>query len=149
MTISNLNDKGNVGRIKSSLEEASFNYEGIPFESILAPEFAGVDLSNGQWQRLAIARGLFRPSELIVLDEPTAAIDPIEESKLYKQFKEIVADRCAVIVTHRLASTKFADRIILMDDGQIVEEGSHEDLMKKRGKYYSMWQAQAAWYRDK
>lgn len=149
VVISNLNDKDNIGRIKSSLEEASFNYERIPFESILAPEFAGVDLSGGQWQRLAIARGLFRPSEFIVLDEPTAAIDPIEESKLYQQFKEIVADRCAVIVTHRLASTKFADRIILMDSGQILEEGSHEELMEKRGKYYSMWQAQAAWYRDK
>lgn len=149
VTISNLNAKDNVRRIKSSLEEASFNYQGIPLETILAPEFAGIDLSGGQWQRLAIARGLFRPSEFIVLDEPTAAIDPIEESKLYQQFKEIVADRCAVIVTHRLASTKFADRIILMDAGQIVEEGSHEELMKKRGKYYSMWQAQAAWYDDK
>ncbi|WP_054252462.1 ABC transporter ATP-binding protein [Neofamilia massiliensis] len=149
VTISNLNAKDNVERIKSSLEEASFNYQGLPFETILAPEFAGVDLSGGQWQRLALARGLFRPSEFIILDEPTSAIDPIEESKLYQQFKEIVADRCAVIVTHRLASTKFADRIILMEAGQIVEEGSHEELMKKRGEYYSMWQAQAAWYDNK
>lgn len=149
VAISNLSDKDNISRVETSLEEASFNYQGLPLETILAPEFAGVDLSGGQWQRLALARGLFRPSELIALDEPTSAIDPIEESKLYKQFKEIVADRCAVIVTHRLASTKFADRIILMEAGQIVEEGSHEELMEKRGKYYSMWQAQAVWYDNK
>ena len=148
VSISNLCEKENIERIEYFLKEARFDYPSSMMETVLSPEFGGVDLSGGQWQRLAIARGLFRPNEFIVLDEPTAAIDPIEESNLYKQFKEIISDRCAVIVTHRLGSTKFASRIIVMDEGRIVEMGSHEQLMKKRGKYYSMWEAQSAWYCD-
>lgn len=94
---------------------------------------------------MAIARGLYRIHDFIVLDEPTAAIDPIEESRLYQQFVE---DRCAVIVTHRLGSTKFADRIIVMDNGRIVESGTHDELLAHRGKYAEMWKAQVAWYTD-
>lgn len=135
-------------KIQSALREAGFNNEYASLDTVLSPEFDGIDLSGGQWQRLAIARGLYRTNNFIVLDEPTAAIDPIEESRLYKQFKSIVEDRNAVIVTHRLSSTKFADRIIVMDNGSIVESGTHHELLARKGKYAEMWNAQAAWYKD-
>lgn len=135
-------------KIESTLREAGFHNLSASLDTVLSPEFGGIDLSGGQWQRLAIARGLYRIHDFIVLDEPTAAIDPIEESRLYQQFKSIVEDRCAVIVTHRLGSTKFADRIIVMDNGRIVESGTHDELLAHRGKYAEMWKAQAAWYTD-
>lgn len=134
--------------IENVLREAEFDNIVATLDTVLSPEFGGIDLSGGQWQRLAIARGLYRINDFIVLDEPTAAIDPIEESRLYKQFKNIVKGRCAVIVTHRLGSVKFADYIIVMDNGSIVESGTHDELLIHKGKYAEMWKAQAAWYTD-
>jgi len=118
--------------------------EGI--ETMLSREFDGIDLSGGQWQRVAIARGLYRPHDLIILDEPTAAIDPIEENRLYEKFMQIVADKTAVIITHRLASTRLADRIIVMDNGKIVEDGTHQSLLYQNGLYAKMFKAQEKWY---
>ena len=117
-------------------------------DTMLAREFNGIDLSGGEWQRISLARGLYRDCELIVLDEPTSAIDPIEESKLYHKFVDIAADKTAVIVTHRLGSTKIADRIIVLDDGRIDAIGSHEQLLEAGGRYAAMYQAQAKWYND-
>jgi ATP-binding cassette subfamily B protein len=134
------------------LQQAGFNYnkDDIKLDTLLSPEFGGVDLSGGQWQRLALARGLYRQNNFIVLDEPTAAIDPIEEDKLFAQFKEMIKGKSAIIVTHRLGSTKLADRIIVMDKGRINDMGEHEQLLSKSGKYAEMWNAQAEWYqRDK
>ncbi len=116
------------------------------FDTMLSREFNGVDLSGGQWQRVAIARGFYRAHDLIILDEPTAAIDPIEETKIYKKFAQISKDKTAFIVTHRLGSAKIADRIIVMDEGQIVETGTHDELIDRDGKYASMYESQAKWY---
>ncbi|NMM55478.1 ABC transporter ATP-binding protein [Paenibacillus aquistagni] len=115
-------------------------------QTMLSREFGGTDLSGGQWQRLAIARGLFRKHDLIILDEPTAAIDPIEESNIFRTFRDVSENKTAVIVTHRLGSAKIADRIIVLDDGQIIEEGTHEALMRLNGKYAYMFNEQAKWY---
>lgn len=115
-------------------------------DTMLSREFDGVDLSGGQWQRIAIARGLYRSSDMIVFDEPTAAIDPIEESAIYRKFVEIAKDKTAVIITHRLGSAKIAERIFVIQDGEIVETGSHEELMSKGGVYSNMFEAQAKWY---
>jgi ATP-binding cassette subfamily B protein len=82
-----------------------------------------------------------------VLDEPTAAIDPIEESNIFRLFKESAQDKTAILVTHRLGSTKIADRILLMEEGQICELGTHEQLMAKGGKYAQMYREQASWYK--
>lgn len=113
---------------------------------MLAREFGGTDLSGGQWQRLAIARGFYRIHNLIVLDEPTSAIDPLEETRVYEKFMEMSKDKTAVIITHRLGSAKIADRIIVLDEGEIAEMGSHSELMDRKGKYFQMYQAQAKWY---
>lgn len=115
-------------------------------DTMLGKDFGGIDLSGGQWQRLAIARGLYRVHDMIILDEPTAAIDPIEEAAIYRKFAEISKDRTAVIVTHRLGSVHMADRIVVMDSGKIVDMGGHEELMQRRGLYYQMYQSRAKWY---
>ncbi|MGG7162223.1 ABC transporter ATP-binding protein [Clostridium ihumii] len=116
------------------------------YETMLSREVDGVDLSGGQWQRVAIARGFYKNHKMIVLDEPTAAIDPIEETKIYKKFSEMAKGNTAIIVTHRLGSAKIADRIVVMDDGKISEIGSHEELMESSGKYREMYDAQREWY---
>ena len=133
--------------IVSVLKEAGMEIEpGLDLETMLSPEFDGIDLSGGQWQRLAIGRGLYRRSGFIVLDEPTAAIDPIEETRIYRQFQRLAKGKCAVVVTHRLGSAKLANRIIVMDNGKIVDTGTHEELLSRPGKYADMWKAQAQWY---
>lgn len=116
------------------------------YDTMLSREFDGVDLSGGQWQRVAIARGFYRAHGMIVLDEPTAAIDPIEETKIYHKFAEISKGKTSIIVTHRLGSAKIADRIVVMDRGRIVSIGTHEELMHIEGKYAEMYNAQAQWY---
>lgn len=130
-------------QVDFSLDNEKFT-DGI--DTMLGKDFGGIDLSGGQWQRLAIAKGLYRVHDLIILDEPTAAIDPIEEAKIYHKFAEISKDKTAVIVTHRLGSVHMADRIIVMDAGKIVDMGEHEELMAKKGLYFEMYQAQSKWY---
>ena len=130
---------------KADLE---LDHETFPqgYDTMLSREFDGVDLSGGQWQRVALARGFYRVHDLVVLDEPTAAIDPLEETRIYEKFAELSKDKTAVIVTHRLGSAKIADRIVVMDQGRIVAIGTHDQLMRERGKYAEMYQAQAQWY---
>lgn len=117
--------------------------------TMLGRDFNGVDLSGGQWQRVAIARGLYRENHMIVLDEPTAAIDPLKETELYNDFIEICRDKTAIIVTHRLALAKTADRIIVMKDGKIVQNGMHSELINMDGDYKMMYEEQRIWYMNK
>ncbi len=137
-------------RIQETLVKADLRLDDRSFPqgayTLLSREFGGTDLSGGQWQRLAIARGLYRRHNLIVLDEPTSAIDPLEETRVYEKFAELSRDKTAVIITHRLGSAKIADRILVLDEGRLVEEGTHDELMKMQGHYYEMYQAQAKWY---
>ena len=124
------------------------NSDSFPqgFSTMLSREFGGVDLSGGQWQRIAIARGIFREHDIIVLDEPTSAIDPIEESLMYQNFKEISEGKTAIIITHRLGAARIADRIIVLKDGIIDDIGTHEELINKGGVYSEMYRTQAQWY---
>ena len=115
-------------------------------DTMLSREFDGVELSGGQWQRVAIARGFYRDSHLIVLDEPTAAIDPIEESAIYKKFVEASRGKTAIVVTHRLGSARIAEKIIVMQEGEIAETGSHDELMQSGGEYARMYASQSDWY---
>lgn len=145
VSISNINQIQNSDKIRKVLKDCDFD-ETMPLDTMLSTEFDGIDLSGGQWQRLAISRGLYRTHELIVLDEPTAAIDPIEEERIYQKFRDLSQNKTTILVTHRLASAKFADKIVVMDKGKILDIGKHDELIKNNGKYASMWKAQSSWY---
>lgn len=107
----------------------------------------GVDLSGGQWQRIALSRALISDAAFLILDEPTAAMDPIAESRMYESFFSVMQGRGSIMISHRLASAKLADRIIVLRDGQICETGSHAELMERKGYYHDMYIQQSAWYR--
>jgi ATP-binding cassette subfamily B protein len=109
-------------------------------------EEKGVDLSGGQWQRIAIARACLPDSAFVILDEPTASLDPVAESEMYHSFAEVLKNRGCILISHRLASAKMADKIIVLSNGAVTETGSHEELMHKGGLYAQMYQAQSGWY---
>lgn len=108
----------------------------------------GTELSGGEEQKLAIARTFFRPSKMMLMDEPSSALDPIAEFELNRAMQEMSEDRNVVFISHRLSTTRRADRIYVMKDGSVVENGTHESLLEKRGIYYSMWTAQALKYAE-
>lgn len=108
----------------------------------------GVDISGGEWQRVAMARSLVSTAPLRILDEPTAALDPLSESRVYSQFEQISNGKTTIFISHRLGSTKLADIIYVLADGRITEKGSHSQLMELSGLYAEMYSAQAAWYAD-
>ena len=116
------------------------------YETMLSRKFGGVDLSGGQWQRIAIARGYYKEHEIIVLDEPTAAIDPLEETKIYNRFSDLSKGKTAIVVTHRLGSVRLTDKIVVMDKGCIAGIGIHDELLATCPIYATMWNAQAQWY---
>ncbi|WP_410770748.1 ABC transporter ATP-binding protein [Fontibacillus sp. BL9] len=113
-------------------------------DTFLSPSFEnGVDLSGGQWQKVALGRVFYKQSKIIILDEPTAALDPITESALIKQFLDLSEDKTAIIITHRLSNCIEVDRIIVLHDGEVAEVGNHNELLERQGTYYKMLQAQA------
>lgn len=108
----------------------------------------GVDLSGGEKQKLALAKALYKDAKIIVLDEPTSALDAIAEQALYESFDEMIGEKSAVYISHRLASTRFCDCIALFEDGHLVEYGSHDELMAANGEYAGMFNTQAQYYRE-
>lgn len=120
--------------------------EGL--QTQLGKAYGGIELSGGQWQQLALARGYFRDSQFIVLDEPTSALDPLKEAMMYEQFKQLCIGKIGVIVTHRLGAAKLADKIFLMDNGKLIECGSHEDLYNQNGLYKKLFLSQASMYTE-
>lgn len=107
---------------------------------------SGVDLSGGEAQRTAIARALYKDSPFVILDEPTAALDPIAEAEIYKQFSQMTAGKTAVYISHRMSSCKFCDRIIVLDHGRIAEDGTHDTLLANHGIYANLYETQAQYY---
>ena len=108
----------------------------------------GVELSGGQTQRLMLARALYKDSPILILDEPTAALDPIAENDMYMKYKEMTQGSTSVFISHRLASTRYCDRILFLDHGNIVEEGAHEELLNKHGKYAQLFHVQSQYYQE-
>ena len=118
------------------------------YDTMLGKLFdAGEELSIGQWQKVALARAFLRDSQIIVLDEPTSAMDPKAEYEVFCKFRELVKDQAAILITHRLSTVKMADRIYVMDQGSIAESGSHQELMKQQGTYARLFNIQAKNYR--
>ena len=109
----------------------------------------GVTISGGEAQKIAIARALYKDAPFIVLDEPTAALDPVAEAEIYAKFNEIAGDKTAIYISHRLSSCKFCDEIAVFDHGEVVQQGTHEELLgEPDGKYYELWNAQAQYYTE-
>ena len=115
---------------------------------LLGNEFGGRELSVGQWQKLAIARGIMKDSSVIFLDEPTAALDPLMETKVLKMFLKIAREKTAIIVSHRIGICKEVDKIIVMKEGKIAEIGNHEELLAEKGEYYRLYTMQQKWYEE-
>lgn len=135
---------------RSGLDEKINKYEN-KIDTMLLRIFDpnGVDLSGGERQRLAMARALYQNREVLVLDEPTAALDALAEDRMYQEFNQMVKGKTAIFISHRLSSTRFCDKIVMFEDGRIIEEGTHEQLIKANGKYRNMFQVQAQYYKDK
>ena len=108
----------------------------------------GINLSGGELQRLMLARALYKNAPIIVLDEPTSALDPIAESEIYNRYSELTEGRMAIYISHRLASTRFCDRIILIAEGSIDEEGTHDELITRNGHYANLFEIQSRYYRE-
>jgi ATP-binding cassette subfamily B protein len=107
-----------------------------------------VDLSGGEQQKLVLARALYKDGSIIVLDEPTAALDPIAENRLYMKYSELTAGKTSIFISHRLSGTRFCDRIFFVENGEITECGTHEELMAHGGRYASMFNVQSYYYHD-
>lgn len=115
---------------------------------IYKQEEEGVEISGGEEQKLAIARALYKDAAIMILDEPTAALDPISELEIYEQFNEIVQEKTAIYISHRMSSCRFCENILVFDDGNIIQHGSHEELLKQeKGLYAKLWNAQAQYYK--
>ena len=124
-----------VRKMKDGLKTQLYNNNG-----------AGVDVSGGEAQRLAIARALYKDAPFVILDEPTAALDPIAEAQIYENFNEMVRNKTAIYISHRMSSCKFCDRIVVLDAGNIAEMGTHDTLLAENGIYARLYQTQAQYY---
>lgn len=108
----------------------------------------GINFSGGERQRLAMARALYKEGKVVVLDEPTAALDALAEDRMYQEFNDMVRGKTSIFISHRLSSTRFCDEIIMFEDGEIIEKGTHEELLIKKGSYANMYDLQAQYYKE-
>ncbi|MBQ3095202.1 MAG: ABC transporter ATP-binding protein [Clostridia bacterium] len=145
--------EGDPARVEECLRKVGFGEkldalpDGIETYITKGYDRSGVDLSGGEAQKVAIARALYKDAPFIILDEPTASLDPVAEAEIYEHFAEISGDRTAVYISHRLSSCKFCDEIAVFDHGRVVQQGSHEALLADtEGKYHALWNAQAQYY---
>ena len=142
-------------RLRKSLEQAGLweRVQELPRQAQTSMnkelDEEGVTLSGGEMQKLMLARALYKQAPVVILDEPTAALDPIAESEMYEKYDELVQGRTAVFISHRLSSTRFCDRILFLEKGRITEEGTHEELMGRGGAYAELFALQAQYYKEK
>ncbi len=118
------------------------------YEQMLGRRFVGgVDLSGGEWQKVALARAYLRDAQVLILDEPTAALDARSEFDVFQRFAELTAGKTALFISHRFSTVRMAERILVLENGKIAEDGTHEVLLNLRGRYAGMFEMQAASYR--
>ena len=108
----------------------------------------GESLSGGEAQKAAIARALYKDAPFVILDEPTAALDPLAEAEIYENFNELVGDKTSIYISHRMSSCRFCDKIVVLEHGGIAESGTHDELIKLNGRYCELYNAQAKYYRE-
>ncbi len=150
----NIKENINIDRVKKCLEQAGLiekinllkygiytKYDKTMWED-------GIDLSGGEKQKLLLARALYKNSPIVILDEPTAALDPLSEQSMYELYNEVMDSKSSIFISHRLASTRFCSHIILLENGKIIERGTHEELLSLQGKYYELYETQAKHYRE-
>lgn len=148
VAISDMGKKTDRKKIQELLKAVSFHFGEIALDTGLVREFGGMELSGGNWQKLAIARGLYRSHHFIAFDEPTSAIDPLAEEQVIRSMLESDNNSIKVFVTHRLNTTKLADKIIVLEHGRIVGHGTHDQLMNNNPVYTKLWNSQANWYSE-
>jgi ATP-binding cassette subfamily B protein len=152
IAIGKIEERENTFRLRSaaqkSLAEAVIRKLPKSYDQILGRRFeGGVDLSGGEWQKMALARAYLRDAQLLILDEPTAALDAKSEHEVFQRFAELTQGKMALLISHRFSTVKMADRILVLEGGRIAEEGNHEELLLQRGRYAEMFELQAASYR--
>jgi ATP-binding cassette subfamily B protein len=117
------------------------------YEQALGKRFnQGVELSGGEWQKIALARAYMRDAQLLILDEPTAALDARAEYEVFQRFSELTKGKTAVLISHRFSTVRMADRILVLNQGELLEEGSHQELLNKKGHYAELFNLQAMGY---
>ena len=137
-----------VGRAQELGRAADRAASAAAIEQMLGRRFEdGVDLSAGQWQKIALARAYMRDAQVLILDEPTASLDARAEYEVFLRFADLTRDRMAVLISHRFSTVRMADRILVLADGEIVEQGSHQQLVALGGRYAELFELQAAGYR--
>ena len=140
-------------RVRECLGKAGFGGRMEELEKgihtqLFQSEGDGIEISGGEAQKIAIARAFYKDAPLVILDEPTSALDPVSEYEVYRSFDRLVEEKTAIYISHRMSSCRFCDRILVLDGGKIVQEGSHDKLLQETdGLYYRMWVAQAQYYR--
>jgi ATP-binding cassette subfamily B protein len=140
-------DKRNRQEIKQRFE-TYFADSAISLDTFLGKEFGGMELSGGQWQQLSCARGFYKNGDILVMDEATSAIDPLKEKAMYDSFKKELRGKTGVIITHRLGAVSLADRIIVLENGRMVQSGTHKQLIEEDGLYARMWISQTRSYNE-
>jgi ATP-binding cassette subfamily B protein len=120
----------------------------LGYDQMLGRRFeGGVDLSGGEWQRIALARAYLRDAQILILDEPTASLDARSEYEVFERFAELTRGRMALLISHRFSTVRMADRIVVLEGGRVAEEGSHDELIRHGGRYSGMFELQASSYR--
>ena len=152
LAVGRIEDKDNQPRIEQAAAQslADSVVKKLPngYEQIIGRRFAGgVDLSGGEWQKIALGRAYMRDAQLLILDEPTAALDARAEYEVFQRFNDLTQGKTAVLISHRFSTVRMADRILVVEHGQAVEIGSHEELLARGGRYAELFQLQAAGYR--
>ena len=130
--------------IDKALEFSGF--DGVDKTALLGKDLGGTDISGGEWQKLAIARAVYRNRDFIILDEPTGNLDPLAEADVFKKYIDLAQDKTVIFVTHRISAAALADRIIVFSDGKVIEDGTHIELLESNGEYAKLYHEQSKWY---
>jgi ATP-binding cassette subfamily B protein len=152
IAIGRIDEIENLALLKTAADKSMADevIERLPrlYEQMLGRRFeGGVDLSGGEWQKVALARAYLRDAQVLILDEPTAALDARSEFEVFQRFAELTAGKSALFISHRFSTVRMADRIVVLEHGKIAEDGNHEKLLNLGGRYAEMFEMQAASYR--